>query len=121
METPAKYQTARRTHKTELALIRKAIGRLGGYVYTTHQGPGPGRGRRKGLWGSKGIPDLFCMMWGRSFFVEVKVGRDSLRPEQREFVDVGKAHGVKVVVGDCDAVLHAIQNWFPGRIHVALG
>ena len=29
METPTTYQTPRRTHKSELALIRKAIGRLG--------------------------------------------------------------------------------------------
>ena len=94
----------KRTHATEIAAIRKLIGRLNGYAYVLHQGAGGGKAY-KGLCGTPGIPDMFVMQGGHSFFVEVKVGKDRLRVSQQEFIERGKRHGVDVVVGDLDAVI----------------
>ena len=103
------------THKSEVAEVRKTIGKFGGYAYVLHQGYGNGR-TRKGLWGSAGIPDIFIMLWGRAFFHEVKVGRDKLNPAQRGFKELAHSHGTDVVVGDVQDLLKYIDATWPGRI-----
>lgn len=68
-----------------------------GFAWKTHQS---GKVR-----GDKGLPDVFCivpvgaMAEPRAFWVEVKVGRDKLSPEQIDFKRVSEAAGIPVVVG----------------------
>ena len=98
----------KRTHKTEIAQIKKLIGHMGGHVYVTHQGYG--NGRTGALWGTAGIPDLFCMVRGRAFWIEVKVGRDKLRQSQATFKELAERHGQTVVVGDIDVVIEFLNK-----------
>lgn len=91
------------THKAQVQIIRGLIADLGGRCYVTHQ---VGR-----VYGSAGIPDLHCIFPGFTFWVEVKVGRDKLRPKQAEFKALSETAGVPVVVGRaCDVV-----DWLDSR------
>lgn len=85
------------THKGQVQIIRRLIADLGGRCYVTHQ---VGR-----VYGSKGLPDMHCIVRGLAFWLEVKVGRDKLSKEQAEFKALSEAAGVPVVVGRaCDVV-----------------
>ena len=97
----------KRTHKAAIAAIKELVGKMGGYVYVSHQGYG--HGRTGALWGTAGIPDLFCMVRGQAFWVEVKVGRDKMRPAQAAFKELSEQHGVPVVVGDVDVVIEFLS------------
>ncbi len=95
-----------RSHKEEVQGIRQGLAAIGGTVWVTHQGSGPRRaGGRRGLWGSSGIPDLICRWRDKFFFIEVKVGKDRLRPAQAEFIEAARECGVDVVVGGMTDVL----------------
>lgn len=56
-----------------------------------------GRQRQmKGSWlpgQNNGMSDITIMINGRSYFVEVKIGRDKIRPEQEKFRDKVRAAG----------------------------
>ena len=96
---------AKGAHKTEVEAIRRAVGYLGGVVNVLSQG--------HRLRGSAGVPDLYVQLAqdpGRcAFWVEVKVGRDRLSPEQRDFIAREEAAGGSVVVGGLDDVLEKIR------------
>ena len=78
-------------HKHAVAEITKLIRLVRGYVWTLHQS-----GK---VFGSAGIPDMFAVAKGRPFWIEVKVGKDRLRPAQAAFKAVVEAAGMTVVVG----------------------
>ena len=44
----------------------------------------------------RGVPDITAMIKGKSFFIEVKIGKDSLRDEQKSFI--ASAHNAGSVV-----------------------
>ena len=91
------------THRGQVTEIRKLINALGGQCWTTHQS-----GR---LAGSAGIPDMCAVVRGLAFWIEVKIGRDKLRPAQAGFKAVWDAAGVPVVVGRaCD-----VADWLETR------
>lgn len=87
-----------RTHKTEVEAIRKLVTALGGRCNVLCQG------RR--LYGSAGIPDLYCQLprEGMSFWVEVKVGRDRLSDPQAAFARAETDSGGRVLVGGLEDV-----------------
>ncbi len=99
----------KQTHKGEIQAIRKLVHSLGGFVNVTHQ---------SGIiHGSAGVPDLYVQIPagrapflpdGGTFWFEVKVGKDKLRPAQEEFIArQGRCFGrfpVLVLVGDLDAL-----------------
>lgn len=114
-------------HKQAVEGVRRLIAALGGACYVMHQGFGGGR-KRVGLWGSAGIPDLHCfvpvensilgprvcgqgylpeeaaamVVGGQkqlAFWVEVKVGKDRLRPAQSVFKGLAEQAGGVVIVG----------------------
>ena len=113
-------------HKQAVEGVRRLVQYLGGTCYVMHQGYGGTPGR--GLWGSKGIPDVRCYvpvetspsgvrLCGQgylpdaaagqvaagqeqlAFWVEVKVGRDRLRYDQRIFKALAEAANETVIVG----------------------
>ena len=80
------------THKGQVREVARFVNALpAGCAWTLHQ-----TGK---LRGSAGIPDIYCVVAGRAFWVEVKVGRDKLRESQREFKLRSDIAGVPVVVG----------------------
>ena len=92
-----------RTHKSEVQAIRKLIEIYGGAAYLLHQGTR--------LYGSAGLPDLFCMIDRRAFWIEVKVGRDSLRLAQSAFIEHAQRCGQVVIVGGLELVKKWIETW----------
>ena len=99
-------------HNNEVRRLRELLTVMGGFANTTHQGPGPRRsGGGRGLWGTPGIPDMYCQLPERphllvspmSWWFEVKVGKDVLSDAQKGFIlreiDTG---GSPVLVGGVD-------------------
>lgn len=85
------------THKGQVHEIRRLVEMLGGRAYVLSQS-----GR---LYGSAGLPDIWCILNGHAFWVEVKVGKDKLKPAQKLFKADSESAGVPVVVGRaCDVV-----------------
>jgi hypothetical protein len=88
-------------HKQAVEGVRKLVTLKGGKCWVLAQS-----GR---LYGSAGIPDIFCTIklpkrgWAdkvwRSFWVEVKVGRDRQKPAQLEFAEASGSAGIPVIVG----------------------
>ena len=97
------------THKGQVAEIRRLVELLGGRCWTLHQ---VGR-----LRGSAGLPDMCAVVRGRAFWIEVKVGRDKLRPAQAEFKAAWDAAGVPVVVGRASDV----ADWLETALGLPLG
>ena len=96
-------------HAREVSAIRKYVQILGGVANVTHQGPGPRkRGGGRGAWATPGIPDLYVQPppgLGPPFWVEVKVGRDTLSEAQRDFIEREVAcGGAPVIVGGLNDV-----------------
>lgn len=102
-------------HAETVRAAGKLIAALGGRACVTHQGPGPKRGNGySGLWGTPGIPDLYVQLPRReglaiktplTFWFEVKVGKDTLRPEQEAFIRREEASGGQpVLIGDIVAL-----------------
>jgi len=113
MRLRRQYTRRTATHKSEILAIRRLVNLLGGTAYVLHQGPGGGA--RRGLWGSAGLPDLFCTWRGRAFWVEVKVGSDRLRPAQEGFRERAERCGQTVLVGDVEVVREWVERC--GRSH----
>jgi len=92
------------THKGEIEAIRALIAAVGGTCNVLHQ---VGR-----LRGSSGIPDLYIQIprAGCSFWVEVKVGKDDLRPEQRAFINREAACRRWMIVGGVDEVIRVMRQ-----------
>jgi len=88
----------RSSHKATLGAVRKLIKVLGGTCNVTHQ---VGR-----VYGTPGIPDLYIQMPDRAFWVEVKVGRDRLTPDQAAFKarEEGRTPAGVVLVGGIEQV-----------------
>lgn len=86
------------SHKSEVEAIRKTVGLLGGTCNVLHQ---VGR-----LCGSAGIPDLYIQLPRHelAFWMEVKVGRDVRRPQQRMFMEREARCARHVVVGGLEAL-----------------
>lgn len=99
-------------HARCVAAICKLVDSIGGKAYQTHQGAGPRRRNGyQGLNATPGLPDLYILLpkrkdgpdgWPRVWWWEVKVGRDTLRPAQREFVDAHNGRRIPCGVGDLD-------------------
>lgn len=69
------------THAEYVAIIRQLAEAYGWWVYAP-----PRSSPRAGVWhtgGGAGMPDLLLVCPPTVLFLEVKVGRDKLRPEQR--------------------------------------
>jgi len=93
------------SHKSELEDGRKLVASLGGTLNVTHQS-----GR---LRGSAGIPDTIVQMGGKpTFFWEVKVGKDDLRPAQLDFLtrELDAVPPIDIVVGGVDALIAHLQR-----------
>ncbi len=59
----------------------------------------------------KGMTDIVGVLKGRALFIEVKVGKDKLRPEQERVAEqVIKAGGVWAVARSLDDVLGHIEQ-----------
>ena len=100
-----------RAHKRQVEQIRKLVELAGGKAYTLHQS-----GR---VYGSAGTPDM-CIFWPaqdgsgwRFAWVEVKVGRDSLRPAQEEFEALCGRAGVTHIVGRVGDVAPTDREFAP--------
>ena len=95
-----------RTHKVEVEAIRRAVGLMGGACNVLSQG--------HRLRGSAGIPDMYVQFPERpyqcAFWVEVKVGKDKLRPAQVAFKAREEQAGGVVIVGDLAVVLEYVEN-----------
>ena len=92
-----------RTHKSEVQAIRKLIDIYGGAAYVLHQS--------SRLHGSAGLPDMFCMLDHRAFWIEVKVGADKLRVAQSAFIEHSHQCGQVVLVGGLELVKKWIETW----------
>ena len=80
------------THKGQVEEVCQFVRmQRDGSAWKTHQS-----GR---VQGTAGLPDIFCTVGMRAFWVEVKVGKDRLRDSQREFKCLSGIAGVPVVVG----------------------
>ena len=79
------------SHKDAVECVRDLIHMIGG-----HSALMPQSAR---LYGDAGVPDLYCMVNGRAFWVEVKVGKDKLSLEQAAFKILSDTCTVPVVVG----------------------
>lgn len=61
--------------------------------------------------GERGVCDLFALKNGRLLAIEIKVGRDSVRPQQQRFLDNIAAHGgVPCVARSLDDVIEALAQ-----------
>ena len=81
----------RDTHKGQVQEIKRLLEFKGGWVWALAQAAR--------LYGSAGLPDMFCIYKDRAFWVEVKVGRDKLSPAQVSFKAASEAAGIPVIVG----------------------
>lgn len=97
-------------HKSSVQAVRRYAHVLGGTANVSHQGPGPSRRNgHRGIWGSDGRPDLYVQMPDArrgilkapiTYWHEVKVGDDRLRPAQRAFIErKTSAKGLPILVG----------------------
>ena len=82
--------------------MRNLIHTLGGSCYVLSQS--------QKLYGSPGIPDCWCMFGDGAFWVEVKVGKDSLSAHQQVFKERCEGAGIPVVVGGVDEVVAFIKS-----------
>jgi hypothetical protein len=98
----------KRTHKTEVAEIRKLVEALGGTCNVLHQGC-----RCGALHGSAGLPDLYLQFprQSRAAFFEVKVGKDKMRSAQTEFRYREQSCGHIVLVGDLGDLESQLRAW----------
>jgi len=61
----------------------------------------------------KGMADVTAVVNGRHVSIEIKIGRDKLRPEQLKVKDeVEKAGGIYLVVSSFDNFMEQITKWF---------
>lgn len=65
------------------------------------------------VWGNmmtrKGVPDLLCCMAGQMVAIEIKVGRDALRPDQkREKLALEAAGALYIIAASVDDVEAAL-------------
>lgn len=114
----------KRTHGELKNAVMKAVNMIPGcYIFPTGVGSFYVSGRFIRM-GMKGTPDLVgwrqtahkfplhlsCMPEPRFVALEIKVGRDTLRPEQSAFLDrVKEAGGIAVVVRSVEDALKALQ------------
>lgn len=106
-------------HKAAVESVRRLVEALGGVCNVLSQS--------HRLRGSRGLPDLFIQLpanRGRvkkpaTFWCEVKVAGDRLRPGQREFKEREEACGGKVIVGGVDEVLEFLKPFLSRRVQVA--
>ena len=97
-----KYGRRKAGHKPEMEAVRSLVEMVpGGRCWVLSQS-----GR---LYGSAGIPDVFCVVNGQAFWVEVKVGKDTLSAAQEEFRRVSELADVPVIVGGVQEVLTFLE------------
>ena len=93
-------------HSTAIQSVKELATLAGGHAFTMHQ---VGR-----VFGDAGIPDMCVVLranggrgpWAFAW-VEIKVGRDQLRPAQIAFRAVMALAGVRVIVGTAGDVADA--------------
>lgn len=90
-------------HKAALEAVRTLTHALGGRALVTHQ-TGP-------LAGSAGVPDMLLLFprLNRAVWMEVKAGRDRLRPPQIAVKALLESCGHEVLVGGVDELI----RWHP--------
>ena len=94
------------THTGQVEEVRRLVALKGGRCWVTSQG--------HRLRGSAGIPDLYVVAPHgvthevRAVWMEVKVGKDRLRPAQEEFIRTVQKAGRLVVVGRCKDLMQAM-------------
>jgi len=91
------------SHKQAVTEIRRYIAAIGGYSWLLPQS--------QRLYGSKGLPDMYCIVANRAFWIEIKVGKDKLRPAQAAFKLAAEKAGVPVVVGRAADVVDKMEEW----------
>jgi hypothetical protein len=97
-------------HADACNLIRLAVSELGGLCLEYKTGAlkdGNGRLIRFGL---PGASDLIACIDGRAFFIEVKVGRDRQRPEQRKFQAAVERAGGRYVLARFPGGIEALKE-----------
>lgn len=73
--------------------VRDYLGMNGWYVWKGGTGAVRLAGDRFACFGTKGASDLFALKNGKLIAIEIKAGKDSLRIEQREFLNAIQLHG----------------------------
>lgn len=104
----------RHPHKREITRIRELVDSLGGYVYVTSQAPRVSKSGAYHMAGSPGIPDTILLLPRKGLHVdwEVKVGRDTLREAQAEFLQrAALCKRAECGHGDRDALLAQFKAW----------
>jgi hypothetical protein len=85
-------------HSDACNLVRLAVSEAGGLALPYNTGALEDANGRLIKFGLPGASDLIACVAGRAFFIEVKVGKDAWRTEQRKFADAVERTGGRYVL-----------------------